>query len=527
MASMSSLSIATSGLRAAQAGLSITGHNISNVETRGYSRQRVEQSFFKGQTVGQNAQGKMEVGMGTDVSSVRRIRNKFYDAEYRKEVGKGNFYAVKYMTGEEVQNIMGELEGEYKAQNVLSDIWDALNELSIHPDGIETRGNFIQTCVTFLNKIDDVSRKLFEHQINLNDQIKGNVTRINTITKQISEYNSKIAEAEVNGNKANDYRDSRDALLDELGELADVTIKNNPVTDKVEILLNGKELLVNDTIREIGLKYTAKDLPFVEPVFTDSKEILSYDEDVKSIYQNLGTENLSEQGGKTTGQLKGLLISRGNSVGNHTSSDDEVGNFLIPKVQKEFDTLVNGIVTLLNDAVAPLTGDKPFGLDGSQGTEIFVRKSGYDRYGKPVDENDPDSLYTIGNIEINPEILKPDGYNKLAFSKSGERGDVELINDLKKQWKNGLDALDSLSIDDFYKEIISGLAMETQQSYTFYDKQNGLLAKIENDRMSTSGVSLDEELTSMLKYQHAYNASAKVINVIDGMIDKIVNQMIR
>ena len=143
MASMSSYSIGISGLRNAQSGLSTTGHNMANSSVEGYSRQGNIQQTFLYRTYSESKVGLLQVGMGTDLSEIRQIRNKFFDAEYRAEASTSNFYAAKYVSGQEVENIIGELEGSYAGQDVLEDVWSALNELSIYPDGIETRGVFI------------------------------------------------------------------------------------------------------------------------------------------------------------------------------------------------------------------------------------------------------------------------------------------------------------------------------------------------------------------------------------------------
>lgn len=521
MASMSSISTALSGLRAAQAGLSVTGHNVSNSSVVGYTRQQAIQQDFSYRNLGSSPVGslKMQAGLGTSVSQIRQLRNKFYDAAYREENSSGGYYARKYTAGEEINNIIGELQSEYRAQEVISDVWNAINEMSKNPGAIETRSTFIQSCVTLLNKMQDINKSLFEYQLNLNNQIKKEVESINSIVSQISNLNQKIEEIEADGSKANDLRDARNNLLDELSGYIDIEIKETQVGNsgatRVDILFQGNELLVGNIQQKIGLKYCNGEYPFVEPVFTSSKEILPASDTSLPLFPNLSDEDLGTNSSSTKGSLKGLLVARGEVIGNYTMDDSEIGNFSVPNIQKKIDTLVHEIVTMLNDAS---TGG--VGLDGNPGIPIFVRKSGVNG---PEDPNDYDSLFSINNIEINPELLEADGYNKLGFSQNGDKDDNTILVELIKNWKEPIDALEGASIDGYYKKIITDFAVKVQEDREKLESKVGTIDLAQNKRLAISGVSLDEELTNMLRFQHAYNSAAKVVNVIDSMMDKIIN----
>lgn len=521
MASMSSISVALSGLKAAQAGLSITGHNVSNSSVLGYTRQQAIQQDFSYRNLGSSPVGslKMQVGLGTNVAQIRQLRNKFYDAAYREENSSGSYYGIKYTAGDEVNTIIGELQSDYKAQDVITDVWNSINEMSKNPSAIETRSTFIQSCVSFLNKMQDINKSLFEYQMNLNNQVKTQVDNINNIISQIADLNQQIEEIEVDGSRANDLRDARNNLLDELSGYLDIEIKETPVgngnSTRVDILFQGNELLVGNIAQKIGLKYCNGDYPFVEPVFTSSKEILPASDTSIQLFPNLATEDLGTNSTSTKGSLKALLVSRGEVIGNYTMTDAEVGNFSIPNIQKKIDTLVHEIVILLNNA-----SEGGIGLDGNPGIPIFVRKSG--AVG-PENPNDYDSLFTLNNIEINSELLEADGYNKLGFSRNGDKDDNTILIELSERWKNPIASLEGSSIDGYYKKIITEFAVDVQEDREKLESKIGTIDLAENKRLTISGVSLDEELSNMLKFQHAYNSAAKIVNVIDGMMDKVIN----
>ncbi len=514
MSSMSSYSIGISGLRNAQSGLSTTGHNMANSSVEGYTRQGNIQQTFKYKTYSESKVGLLQVGLGTDLSEIRQIRNKFFDADYRQEAGAANYYAAKYTTGQEVENILGELESSYAAQSVLSDVWSALNELTIYPDGIETRGTFIETCVTFMNKMNDIQDGLYSYQLNLNDQVKTYVNKINDIVDDISELNDKISYYEMTGDNANDYRDSRNLLLDELSTYLDITVKESS-NGHVSILTEGKELLVGNIPHHIGLRYSTAGYSFVEPVFTKSDEILSAnDTEAIPLFSNLDTQNLDTGSSNCSGLLKGILVSRGNVIGKYNTDSSVVDNYMIPSIQKKFDNLVNGIVNLLNTSFS--SGDT-YDLTGGKGVPIFTK----------IAENGD---FTTTNLEVNPKLLESDGYNYLAFSPSGAVADTSRILEVMNKWENKIESFsdefgNEYSVDNYYRSIIDSISVEVSQSENYYDEHSGLLSAVDNKRQTLSGVSLDEELSYMLKYQYAYQASSKFINIIDSMVDKVVNSM--
>lgn len=536
MGANSSMSTALSGLRAAQAGLSVTGHNVSNSSVTGYTRQQAIQQDFSSLTIGSSNVGslKMQVGLGTQIGAIRQIRNKFYDINYREQNSAGNFYARKYTAGEEINNIIGETQTDYRAQKAIDGLWVSVNELIKNPEGIETRQTFIQSAITFLDRMADISRNLFEYQLNLNEQVKQEVEKINANVEKIALLNEKIQQIESDGSRANDLRDERNLLLDELSGYIDIEVKEVPIpgsfASRMDILVNGNELLVNNIPNKIGLKYANGEYPFYEPVFTNSKEILPADDTSKPVFGNIKSEDLGKYSQNAKGSLKGLLISRGYKIGNYTTENnepEEFNNFLITKVQAEIDTLVHEVVKLINEKAVGK------GLDGQPGIPIFVRKNIatdgtgiLDQNGNYITPEDPkkfETLFTLNNIEINPRLLESDGYNKLGFSASGDKGDTKILEEISKLWKEGNTNLEGASIDGFYKKIITDFAVEIQDARERLDSQINSINLTENKRLSLSAVSLDEELSNMLKFQHAYNSAAKVINVIDSMIDKIVN----
>lgn len=580
------LNTAVSGLQAAQMGLTVTGHNISNVYTEGYTRQRNETTTYSPQAVGQGANGTMQIGLGVSCTGVHQIRNEFLDRTYRTEISTGGYYDSLTNAGLEIENILGELQGEYNLQSVFQDVWDSLNELSMNPESLASRGTFISACLTFIDKVNDVADSLYDYQKNLNDQIIEQVATINSLANTIYELNELIAYSEAMGDNANDYRDLRNNALDELSAIVDTDYKELP-DGRITVQIEGQELVRIGGVNNLGLKYTVGGNSFVEPVFTSQTTILAAD--TEYVYSALFdyTQTVGVSTSSDSGSLKGLIVARGMTTANYTSTgeiivpeglDDKqaeeyrvrmefnIEQCLIPQVQAQLDTLVNAMVTVINEAFAPTkqvavtddNGDPVFDDDGNQvyttvwdeenapydlngeksNTQVFVREyyDTFDVYGnyyeEYIDPDDPEavkSLYTIGNIMVNPDFLSSDGgYNLLGTSITGDIGDNTLILDLMETWKSAFVQLtpgadeDTFSVDNAYSSLVNDIALKTSEYYSYYTAQANLVLQTGNDRLSYSGVSMDEELSSMMIYQHAYNAASRMIMTIDGMLETVI-----
>ncbi len=211
----------------------------------------------------------------------------------------------------------------------------------------------------------------------------------------------------------------------------------------------------------------------------------------------------------------------------------------IPKTLKDLDTVFNAVCTLINDALAPQVKDPttaPYDLEGNQSyLEIFVRANDpysgrYDGTDTYIEENENDyySQYTLGNVKINPELVNVDGYDKIALSPSGSVSDNSLVLELLSKWSGDYVTMpgadEPSSIEESYNRLVSRLGNETNEASSYYDQQLTNMTYLENNRTAISGVSLDEEMTNMMTYQHSYNAAARLLNIIDSMIDTVVNR---
>lgn len=562
MSSFGSLYVGASGLNTSQNALNTTAHNLANVDTKGYVRQQVLLRDFGYINWGQNHISILQKGLGVDFETVRQVRDSFLDKAYRQEIGREAFYDAGYQAIAEVESLYGELEG-VPFQDTLQDLWRSLQAVAKEPNNSETRASFVQSAVTFIERAENISCQIKDYQVNLNIQIKDTVNRINSIGDEIKDLNHKIRTYESNGvEHANDLRDQRNVLLDELGQLVNITYREDH-DGVVTVNVEGTAFVSEDMVTHMGVKKAAPDTDMLVPVWPSHKnaEVFNFD------------RLPSSEANTDIGSLKGLLLVRGNKAANYLDipvrkspeGEDEaadaeydakvkeynlrIESSAIMNIQAQFDQLIHGIVTTINDILCPntklangtivLDQDKaPVCIDGeTRGIELFKRKS-MDRYSmsgdeyvlNAEDENDIHSLYTIGEIEINPLILQDYANLNLSSKDGTEDYDSEVVDQLLAKWQEPFatlspNTLTYYNFSDYYNAFISGIANRGEKYYSISTNQATMVANIDNKRMEISAVSSDEELTNLIKFQHSYNASARYITVIDEMLEHIITRL--
>lgn len=570
---MGRMYIGTSGLQAHQNAINTTAHNLTNLNTEGYSRQQVLLSDLAYQKLGYTKVGIKQTGLGTRVEETRTTRDKYLDNKYRLQNGRQEFYQTKAGVIDEVQEYFGETEGS-TFQDYMENLWKSIQEVQKTPNGLVERTALVATASSFVNRATEIYSQLRDYQRNLNGEIQSQAEEINTIAKRIYDLNQKILKCE--GGKieaANDYKDARNQALDELSGLISIEIKEQ--TDGTVNVYAEEHLLVSDDRTfEIGTK----------PVAAGSDLLTVYWKADDTNVFNL--ERISVSGDNSdAGSLKGMLSARGDYTPDYTdiplrenygSEADyqaalthfnrTLSNRDISSLIAQFDQLIHGMVTKINDVLCPnitvtdVSGNtyrildtekagKGFGEGNEvQGTELFVRK-GVERYqqqtitvldenGTPVtktvqvyNEENPDdyySLYTVGQIQINDALVKDPALLPLTRVNGEEYQAV--ADELLELWNSDFATLDpnTLVMNDFnnyYSNMVGDFANKGYTYTNISDKQAVLVNEVNNQRQEVVGVSSDEELTNLIKYQHAYNASSRYITVVSEMIQHIIEKL--
>ncbi|MCR5788349.1 MAG: flagellar hook-associated protein FlgK [Lachnospiraceae bacterium] len=573
MSLFSSLYTGQSGIQTSQNALNTTAHNLSNIETQGYVRQQVLQDDrVYNPLMGQAAVAKMQSGIGVEYAKVRQVRDDFLDTSYRKEIGRASFYDTYYEATNEIDTFLGELTGS-SFKSSLSKLWTSVEELKKDPASAVTEGQFVSCAAEFLERAQAVYDGLKDYQDNLNAQVKDIVDTINELGQQVCKYNDMITRVEVGSEEANDIRDARNLILDELGKYGNITYEEDP-TGSVDVQFEGVTFVTRGRQRPFEMGVETDDATgFHTPVW------LSYNGmEVFNCNQEISSKNNTN-----IGQLKSLVLARGDRRANYTDlakgypqPGDDIYNYgtdhlnpdgthdkrmatansILLNTMAEFDSLVHGVVTQVNNILAG--EDTVYSGQGgadvhnaayAAGTELpkelFVRL-GSERYEKQTDGSykyiqedtssspaDTNTMYTVANLKINPELLKEPtllGYPDANFTKPDQSVDQTKADKLAEAFSTqgyylNPNVTKKSNFVDLYSDMVASVATAGYIYKSISESQNATAREIDNSRQQIMGVSSNEELQNMIKFQNAFNAASRYINAVNDMIDNIINRL--
>lgn len=421
---LSTLNTAKSGMNVSQVAIQTTSHNISNINTPGYSRQRVNQSASSPYSMpGKNSNfGAGQIGTGAQIDDVTRIRNSFYDYQYRSESHQYGNTSVKYEYFKNIEGIFNE-PSDTAISSSLNSFFNSWSELSKDPQSSGVKSVVIENGKYLSNSINSAFKRLESLEEGLDKQSEYIMDEVNSMLSQLDKLEKNIKIIQGSGKSPNDFLDQRDQLLDNLSFKLNINDKDVKATLKKAYDANGKVTL----------------------------------------------DDLTKSGVKISGELEGTL-----------SMKQEIN-----KYKGGLKQLANTITSNVNDAA---------------GQEIFKAKDGE-------------------LISINPEILQePEKINVTA--------DIALkVYELKSE-KVNINGKD-MTINTFYNSMIQDLGQSSAAVIRDESNQSKLLENIDSSRSSVSGVSLDEEMISLVQLQHTYSANAKVMSTIDSLLDVVVNGLVR
>ena len=235
-------------------GIITAGHNISNADRDGYSRQRVTASASPPYSApGLDSSGEAgQIGTGVDIDSISRIRDAFLDYQYRQESGENGFWKVASQTMKYVEMYINE-PSKNAIAGALGKISDALQELQKRPDISSMRESFVSQMDNFCTLVNQVYKNMSEYRTSLNNEVKTKVEEANTLIDRISALNTQIKVVMGTGDNPNDAMDERDLLVDKLSNLLDISIDDEGNTGGINISLGGRLLVQGERTRHLVL----------------------------------------------------------------------------------------------------------------------------------------------------------------------------------------------------------------------------------------------------------------------------------
>ncbi len=250
----SGLEIARRAMSFFRQGIETAGHNISNADVEGYSRQRVEASPTTPFTApGMNGSGQPgQIGTGVGIDAIRRIRSEFLDAQFRQESIEGGFWEAVTRSMEYLEMFVGE-PSDSGLSTALDTFNQALQEFHKRPDSASTRENVLQEADNFCHLLGQIDSNSSEFRTSLNDEISLKVEEANDLIDRIAALNAQIKTVEAMGNTPNDLMDQRDLLVEQLARLANITASYNSQRGDFIVSLDGKHLVQGKETRHLVL----------------------------------------------------------------------------------------------------------------------------------------------------------------------------------------------------------------------------------------------------------------------------------
>jgi len=463
MSTFSGLSVGLSSLYASQRALELSGQNISNVNTEGYSRQRADLQSVGG-PVEPAIHSKYDgAGNGVMVAGVDRLRDMFLEARALTERGTASGLAGDRVLLGRVEAVLSE-PGDVGIQQQLADFWDGWDDVANKPDSLAARSQLIERAQTLAGGINSAVDALDAQYDATHQQLTATVLDINAVAVGVADFNRAIVSATQAGLSPNDLLDKRDVLVQRLGELAGVTVKHGEA-GSVDVFLGDTALVTGTTtalLRVDGTGGTPPGSGSVAVVWADAA-----DADATGVAAVVG--------GAAGSMLKGL-------------------NEVLPRYRGQLTAIADTVRTQV-DAVHDASA---FDQDGAPGEHFFV--------------------ITDGKLMVN--VTDP---AKIAASASagaegtGDRGGQKAAQLAELSTAKG-------GADELYRRTVVALGVEAQAAGRRVEIQDNILSQIDAARESESGVSLDEEMTNMLAFQKAYESAARFMSTIDEMLDTLINR---
>lgn len=569
--------VGTSGLQSSQNALNVVANNLSNVDTKGYVRQQVifsDKHYLKLKNV-TTSTNMQQSGIGVSIGDVVHARDIFLDKAYRLENGRQSFYSNTYEVVTQVEDLLQELDGE-ELKNALQDLRTGFQQLAEAPADSVNQNLVIQQSQILLGRFSALYSDLQSYQYNLNNQVKDKINNINDIGDQIYQLNLYIQKVESAGiETAMTARDQRDVLLDELSGYVNITYSED-ATGFVNVQLEGTDFVADYGCNHLDLqkdKTTGFYTPYWSNLSDPDKDKYTY------LYKNL--LDISTESNTDVGSLKALLYQRGNGFGTYADLENDkayakIEDCTLMETEAEVDRLFHYIATSINDLLAPNisagdalnlgtgtltatdangntyvidantrildTANCSVGADKSlPPAELFTRR-GADRYTEVTgadgntyyiyneeDTTDTAKCYCITGCEINSELLREE--SKLPMMRQDGAVNYALADQLQDLWDASTMTIDPTdnspcTFEEFYDKMINKLGTDGNVYYSSSQTLDTTVSSLDNQRQQVSGVSSDEELTHMVKYQAAYNAASRYITVISQMTELIVTGLI-
>jgi flagellar hook-associated protein 1 FlgK len=457
-----------SGMVASKTAIATTGHNISNANTEGYTRQRTIQETNPAHGYGVNV-----IGSGTQVRRTERINDEYLEKQIRNSDRELAHAEEKDLALRQAEDIFNEMNGD-GINRLMSRFFNEFRKLANEPNNEAVRQSVREASQALVNDFKRLRKEVQEVQEHMDSRIDGYVREINALAATVKDLNFQIAKQEAIHGPANDLQDRRDNALRKLATFLDLSmIKDGKGNVNVDIKGMGP-LVTGQTVETFSVDRT--------PADDQGKQEGALDVNTTALPSGPITHLV--KGGKL-----GALL--------------EVRDQTLSTVLERLDQLAYGVGTAVNSIHR-----QGFDRYGNQGVDFFKVPLSAERAAEFLDLSDAVKS-NISHIATAAQVDAP-GDNRIAIAISGLQGE-RLMSD------------GNATVDDFYNSIISDIGVVTNRNRSTMNQQKDIRTQLGKLRDQISGVSIDEETANLMQFQHAFEASARVISVADEMMKTVLD----
>lgn len=569
------LFIGASGLFAGKKSMDVIGHNIANSTQDGYTRQRARYAPQAPVDLGTTG----ILGMGVEVTTIEQISDAFVEQRLR-DANANESYTEEIMNSlRQMESLFNELT-DNDLSSIMGEFWNSLEDLADRPADESSRVSFIQQAEATTQLLQEMTTRLASARVSVDNKVTGQVVEdVNSLLNEIAQLNSDIVSLEtagLTGDHANDLRDERNRKVKELSGYIDLTVYEQP-NSSYEIVSNGQNLVTFDQANQLttvlqnngdkiyhdirlvsnGVTISVTNGRLAGMVESRDQIIGAYEDDIHELAGNLiyqmniihsqgvGLKALDSVTSKNVVNDATLALNDSNlSLGftpvsgtyqiNNGSFNVEVVNNITGEVVATniavdldgfgADTTLTSLTADI-DAVANINAN----IDPQGHLVINADSSEYSFRFSDDNTNVLAFLgvnvlfegYNASTMAVNSDILND--FELIAVGKSSLPSDNTNILDMLALRETKVMSSGSQTFDEYYQGVVGGLGVETKKAMTSHTAAEALMSNVQNEREEISGVSLDEEMSELIRFQRAYQASARYISTVNFMLDVLIS----
>jgi flagellar hook-associated protein 1 FlgK len=552
------LNTAKVGLLSQQLAIEVTGHNIANVQTEGFSRQAV---VLDANTPRITAQGQL--GTGVRVLGIQRVHDQFLLGQLVTEGSPLGNFRVREDVYDQLEILFNESQGR-SLNNEMSSFFASLQDLATNPGALPERADMIAKAQSLVSVFNHLGNELFQFQRNVDNIIAEEIPQINVMLQEIAKLNKGVFENEPGDFLANDLRDKRDMLIKEVSEKLDINMVRESDGQVSLTLRNGLPLVLRETVFALSTQSNGDNLGFRDVMLDNGSGVLTNvtsqiqggeirgyldmrDVEMANILDKINRlaagftqefNRVHQQGFGLDGStgvnffkpLDPTVFTNTANTGSATvaMTNGSPTSTSIDQYEMTFTGsntfLLTNLTTGATSGTFSFTSGSTFNVAGGIAVTISSGAAAGDRFRFSISNS------AAAKMAVSSEVIADSRKIAAGLGRTGDGNNALALADLQESLVFDSTSLvpggsGAFTFDEFYNAVVSTVGLQSFTAQAGTAQQEGVLLQLRNRRDSISGVSIDEEMINLIKFQEAYNASARIINVVQEMFDTLIDRI--